>query len=274
MANIFADDSKYSLNLRKMANRAKKDQVIFSNLAESLVEGEVEIDDDDWPKTNDILIILALSLTSLNLIAIIWLVYKVRVLGGAILLAKNLSTVHAFTLQYTIPTTTAPPSWSAVLTENIKWDHVVFVLTLFSFTPTILLLYKYFRIPPRNTRVCLEITTGLTCEIIEVLTLPLCPSYFNIMYPNFIGNIIITGSLLPKLTVKWPNFRLINVSTDHTINFPAKISITPFQAYRLRAILDESYCVHILILHHDIKSPILHTRDNAISIPTAPLRDM
>jgi hypothetical protein len=51
MANIFADDSKYSLNLRKMANRAKKDQVIFSNLAESLVEGEVEIDDDDWPKT-------------------------------------------------------------------------------------------------------------------------------------------------------------------------------------------------------------------------------
>jgi hypothetical protein len=38
MANIFADDSKYSLNLRKMANRAKKDQVIFSNLAELLVE--------------------------------------------------------------------------------------------------------------------------------------------------------------------------------------------------------------------------------------------
>ena len=71
MANIFADDFKYSLNLRKMANRTKKDQVIFSNLAESLVEGEVEMDDDDWPKTNDILIILALSLTSLNLIAII-----------------------------------------------------------------------------------------------------------------------------------------------------------------------------------------------------------
>ena len=75
MANIFADDFKYSLNLRKMANRPKKDQVIFSNLAESLVEGEVEMDDDDWPKTND------------------------------------------------ITTTTAPPSWSAVLTENIKWDH-------------------------------------------------------------------------------------------------------------------------------------------------------
>ena len=160
MANIFADDSKYSLSLRKMANRAKKDQVLFSNLAESLVEEEVEIDDDDWPKTNDILIIVALSLTSLNLIAIIRLVYKVRVLGGAILLAKNLTTVHAFTLQYTIPTTTASPSWSAVLTGNIKWDHIVFVFTLFSFTATILLLYKYFRIPPRNTRECLEITTG------------------------------------------------------------------------------------------------------------------
>jgi hypothetical protein len=94
------------------------------------------------------------------------------------------------------------------------------------------------------------------------------------MYPNFIGNIINTGSLLPKLTVRWPNFCLINVSTDHTINVPAKLSITPFEAYRLRAILEQSYCAHILILHHDIKSPILPTRDNAISIPTAPLRDM
>jgi hypothetical protein len=55
--------------------------------------------------------------------------------------------------------------------------------------------------------------------------------------------------------VKWQNFRLINVSTEHTI-------------------LEESYCAHILILHHDIKSHILPTRDNAISIPTAPLRDM
>ena len=173
-----------------------------------------------------------------------------------------------------MPTTTAPPSWSAALTENIKWDHIMLVFTLFSFTVTILLLYKYFRIPPRNTRVCLEITTGLTYEIIEVLTLPLCPSYSNIVYPNFIGNIIITGSLLPKLTVKWPNFRLINVSTDHTINFSAKISITPFQASRLRAILDESYCAHILILHHDTKSPILPTQDNAISMPSDPPRDM
>ena len=126
----------------------------------------------------------------------------------------------------------------------------------------------------RFRRVCLEITTGLTCEIIELLTLPLCPSYFNIMYPNFIGNIIITGSLLPKLTVKWPNFRLINVSTDYTINVSAKISITPFQAYRLRAILNKSYCTHILIFHHDVKSLIIPTRDNAIPIPTAPPRDM
>jgi len=45
MSNIVANDSKYSLNFRKMAYRAKKDQVIFSNLAESLVEREVEIDD-------------------------------------------------------------------------------------------------------------------------------------------------------------------------------------------------------------------------------------
>ena len=53
-----------------------------------------------------------------------------------------------------------------------------------------------------------------------------------------------------------------------------KLSITPFQAYRFRAILEKSYCAHILILHHDVKSPILPTVDNVVSIPTASPRDM
>ena len=157
-----------------------------------------------------------------------------------------------------------------MIQSRFQFTYYTFVFTLFSFTATILLLYKYFRIPPRNTRVCLEITTGLPCEIIEVL-----PIVFQYNVPKFHRKHHNYGSLLPKLTVKWPNFRcIINVSTDHTINVPAKIAITPFQAYRLRAILEESYCAHILILHHDIKSPILPTLDNAISIPTAPQRDM
>jgi hypothetical protein len=44
MSKLFAKDEKESLNLKKMAERTKKDQVIFSTLAESLVDGEITID--------------------------------------------------------------------------------------------------------------------------------------------------------------------------------------------------------------------------------------
>ena len=50
MSKLFAKDEKESLNLKKMAERTKKDQVIFSTLSESLVDGEITIDEEGWPR--------------------------------------------------------------------------------------------------------------------------------------------------------------------------------------------------------------------------------
>lgn len=272
MSKIFADDNAYSLNLKKMAKRAKKDQVIFSNLAESLIEGEIDLPDDSGTFTKNILSIIALVMCSVNLMGVIWLIHKVKILGGAILIAKDLPKVNGFTLQYTIPTTTEPPSWSQVLSANLQWDHLVFALSIMSFAATILLLYRHFRTAPKNTRICLEISTGLTCEIVEVLTLPLCPSYFNIRYQDTIAEIKIVGMLFPKLQVQWPQFQLININTDHTITVPSKVQISWYQAYKLRTILEEPYCAHVIILHHDIKNPIPSVQTNALLIPSAPLK--
>ena len=99
MSKILADDTKYSLNLKKMAKRVKKDKVIFSNLAESLIEGEVDINDDSWPKKQDIISITALILSSINIVAIIWIIYKVRILCAALLLSKEIPRVNGLQLQ-------------------------------------------------------------------------------------------------------------------------------------------------------------------------------
>jgi hypothetical protein len=122
MSKILADDTKYSLNLKKMAKRVKKDKVIFSNLAESLIEGEVDINDDSWPKKQDIISITALILSSINIVAIIWIIYKVRILCAALLLSKEIPRVNGLQLQYTIPPTTTSPSWTTVLSEALRWD--------------------------------------------------------------------------------------------------------------------------------------------------------
>jgi preprotein translocase subunit SecE len=112
---------KYSLNLKKMTKRAKKNKVIFSNLAESLIEGEVDINDDSWPKKQDIISITALILSSINIVAIIWIIYKVRILCTALLLSKEIPRVNGLQL-HTMPPTTTSPSWTTVLSETLRWD--------------------------------------------------------------------------------------------------------------------------------------------------------
>lgn len=47
---LSAKDEKSSLNLKKMGETTIKVQVIISSLAESLVEGEITIDEEGRPK--------------------------------------------------------------------------------------------------------------------------------------------------------------------------------------------------------------------------------
>lgn len=59
---LLAADQKAHLNLSKMVQVAKKDQVIFKSLAEPLLEGNIEIS-SSWPNVNtsDILNIVQLD---------------------------------------------------------------------------------------------------------------------------------------------------------------------------------------------------------------------
>jgi hypothetical protein len=77
--------------------------------------------------------LIALIVGGINNIAIIWLIYKVRILSAAILMSTRLLQVSSIRLQYTLPITTTPSSWSDILNANLKWDHGVFVISLFTF---------------------------------------------------------------------------------------------------------------------------------------------
>jgi hypothetical protein len=165
MSKLFAKDVKESLNLKKMAERTKKDQVIFSTLAESLADGEITIDEEGWPKKEDVMTLMA---GGINIIVIIWLIYKVRILSAAILVSTRLPQVSSLRLQYTLPITTTPSSWSDILNQNLKWDQGVFIISFLTFGGLLGLLYSHFMKRPRNTRICLEITTGFQCVLLDI----------------------------------------------------------------------------------------------------------
>ena len=55
ISNILAADTKAHLSLSKMASTAKKDAIIFQNLAEPLLDGQIKLN-PDWPSTDNILL--------------------------------------------------------------------------------------------------------------------------------------------------------------------------------------------------------------------------
>lgn len=126
--------------------------------------------------------LMTLIVEGIIIIAIIWLIYKVWILSAPILMSIPLPQVSSSRLQYALPITTTTSSWSDILNENPKWDHGVFVISFLTFGGLLLLLHSHFMTRPRNTRICLEINTGFEYVLLDVMNLPLCPSYVNIRY--------------------------------------------------------------------------------------------
>jgi hypothetical protein len=67
-ANI--SDQRSHLSLKKMAARVKQQNIIYSSLAESMLDGEIKIDDNYWSLTNNIISIIAITTTFVNAILI------------------------------------------------------------------------------------------------------------------------------------------------------------------------------------------------------------
>ena len=95
------------------------------------------------------------------------------------------------------------------------------------------------------------------------MNLPLCPSYFNIRYPDSITDFKIKRLLSPRLFANWHNFQVTNKITAHRIMLSASVPISLISARRLKRILSQSFCAHVIIAHHDIANPIQLTTPTA-----------
>jgi intracellular septation protein A len=54
-----------------MAARVKQQNIIYSSLAESMLDGEIKIDDNYWSLTNNIISIIAITTTIVNAMLIV-----------------------------------------------------------------------------------------------------------------------------------------------------------------------------------------------------------
>ena len=69
--------------------------------------------------------------------------------------------------------------------------------------------------------------------------------------------------LSPRLFVNWPTFQVTNKFTAHKTMLPATVPISLNSPRRLKRILSQYFCAHVIIAHHDIANQIQLTTPTA-----------
>ncbi|KAK3100591.1 hypothetical protein FSP39_022245 [Pinctada imbricata] len=254
MNNILADDHKYHLSLKKMAEATKKDAIIFKHLAEPLANGIITIP-NAWPDTNTFLIFGTMTATARSWVLCIFALYKLRSLTVAMGVLQNVvparsQTLPVFIYKNPLVTTEAPMSLEKLMLSEISWVHGVFIacicIILFLMACIFFLWYKK---PSKGTVLLLEVTSGYNCVLIPLIKLPLCPSYYNFSSPK-IEDISVTSFPSLKITAVWQPFTVVDKQSGKSISIPNSVSISYIKYRRVTKILSEPFCAYLYISHH------------------------
>ncbi|CAC5368920.1 unnamed protein product [Mytilus coruscus] len=234
-----------------MSAAARNDSLIFKSLTEPLLYGQNKLQ-SEWPDLNAILIFVALGIASVTFLFFIFMFLKFRRMATAILVLQQIVKSKSDSIPSFIYHTPAPNDISVIekfITSEFTWLHASVILSCLVLVLLSVLVYFLYR--QRNskcTRVYLEITSGGDCVTIPIISLSLCPSYYNISTPS-VENI--TVSALPHCILFFlcSSFVITNRLTMKTVQIPDSVSIGYFTRRRLNKILMQSFNAYVLVTH-------------------------
>lgn len=259
MTDVLAVDTKQHLSLSKMAEIVKKDGIIFKSLTEPLLTGEIKLD-TDWPTTDNILTYCSIGAIVLLLILLLGTMFKVRKLAIMVATLQNAKNTHAFVTDtpsfiFTKKADSEYEQPGTTFTIDLTLDQANFILLCVIVCYILTVVYRYFRFK-RVSKLCLEVTCGQQCVLVDLVQLPMCPTHFKVTFPEDVNNLEIQGYFSPKLFVSWPGFAIKNVLTNKFVNVTNRVKLSPFTAAKLRSILKRPYHVYIYKVHHGIMVPL------------------
>ena len=261
-SQYLANDNKQHLSLKRIAKAMKKDGTVFQTLAESMIAGKVDFALDQWPDTSGIIAIIATSLAFFGFIFSLWSCYKIRtlLLPGLLLHQAHHATASLTskpTLSFIYDPASVNPT-PKTIEEHIytsfttPWPYVTLsvLTTIVIFACLTNLWQKFLR--THKTTLHLEITSGPACELVNLVTLPLCPHNWNIQTPQDVSSINITRSyfFFHYLEIKCTPFNITNTHTNRSVSVSTTKLLSTLQARRIRNILRHPYTAYFLLSHH------------------------
>ncbi|XP_033728641.1 uncharacterized protein LOC117317810 [Pecten maximus] len=261
-----ATDQKYHLSLKKIVKTAKKGEIVFKSLAESMLEGQIPFTSGTWPDTSGVIALVGTAISGIAIILIFCLYSKLRKISAMMLLVQKAHTVQTVTVSPQIPSfhfqSLPNPTSSYTITENVynslmtPWPYVTLSLltTVFILASIYCIRRKFHN--NHKTAIFLELSSGTACELVRIASLPLCPDNWTISPPIDINNIQVFGRIFPVLSVEWSEFSIINNNSKHRIYPTNKVRLSPMQAHSIRKILSQPYAAYTLVCHHGYFHPL------------------
>lgn len=257
MNQILADDNQAHLNLEKMANSAKNNSLIFQSLTESLLYGDISLNNGISAK--DVILYTTASTAGISVMAIILMACKLRrvIIMMSVLQAQK---VQASTVPPLIYKTLQPtPEPLVYILDQIQLEHILIVLCTVVIILLLLVVANTCNYKRNKTQLVVEITNGNLTVQVPLKHLSLCPTYWKVRVPHSIDLITVQGMMNPIIRFDWDSFDVTNKLTNQKIQIECLYRVTPWVGRKLRKIMKNTYCTYFLIQHNNMIMPLQNT---------------
>ena len=104
----------------------------------------------------------------------------------------------------------------------------------------------YIRGKGHKTKLVLDITDGITCVRVDIISVTQCPAVWELSQPVQ-PNLQVIGSLRPELKIDWKETKLVNKGVK--VDLPYKVGLCFCQKAQLKKIIHSKT---FYFLHHNM----------------------
>ena len=255
-SELIAQDKQDDLSLKRIADNLRQDKVVFQTLADPILDDLNDLDDDtsllSW---NSILTIANAAVLILIILGGCYLYYKVRILTATIAVLKQIPpastqdligpNVKGMNIFSTTPAIQTPlPIYITIHDDTLMYVLIAFACALLCF-----IIYKLLTNKSSLASICVEISSGKSCILIPMITIPYCPKFFHVQIRDNFSDIKVDGYLQP--TFSWHNgsLKITNLIDQSELNVPNQMSISIIQAIKLRILLRKTIYCYLVATH-------------------------
>jgi hypothetical protein len=256
-----AEISQQQLDLDKVVQAVKEDNIIVGSLSEAMILGDVDIGQAFWVSTPGIVVSTIAGLIILMIISIIFMMLKIMRMGTALAVLQQIPRIKAqlefvynkAPIQVELETnSTSGESLHKLAIEMSSKTGPMAITILVLLILMAWIIYKCCKKKCKNLDMLGQI--DLMLEVIleqrsVLIFLKRCRSQINdyiMTSTNPITDLQVHGRIFTTLQINWRDIRLEDMMTGKLISLKSSYRIPWIKAIQLRQILDRGYVARLM----------------------------